>query len=368
VRAILMGGGTAGHLFPSVAVAQRLVADTGAEVLFIGAEGRLDSKILTEHHLPHRLIPARPFPYGMSLKSLAALWALWQSARRCLPILREFKPDVVFGAGGYVSVAGVLAASQLHIPTVCHASDAHPDRANRLLARWATRITTHYEVAAAQFPPEKTTVTGQPVRREFLETTSEAARAQLGIAPEAFVLLVSGGSQGARTLNYATVEALPRLLELPNVQVLHLTGSLDYEDIAHKASETVGDNPRYRCLAFHEEPWVPIAAADLALTRGGASSLAEMSVLGLPMLIVPYPYAAAHQKLNAAPLVERGAALVVDNADLTAQWLLDRVSELQTDRAKLLGMRDAARSASQPDAAGRIAAILEEAAKAKPKS
>jgi UDP-N-acetylglucosamine--N-acetylmuramyl-(pentapeptide) pyrophosphoryl-undecaprenol N-acetylglucosamine transferase len=357
-----MGGGTAGHLFPSVAVAQRLVEGAGAEVLFIGAEGRLDAKILSDLDLPYDLIPAQPFPYGLSLRAIPALWTLLRSIARCKRILRQFEPDVVFGAGGYVSVAGVIAASRLGIPSVCHVSDAQPDRANRLLARWATRITTHFEAAAQQFPSDRTTVTGQPVRREFLETNASSAREALGIPPEAFTLVVAGGSQGARTLNYATLNALEGLLEQPDVCVIHLTGALDFEDISRSAREKIGDDPRYLCLAFHEQPWLPLAAADLCLTRAGASSLAEMAAMAVPMIIVPYPYAAAHQKLNAAPLVEAGAALLVDNADLTGDWLLARVRELKADRKRLADMSEAAKRVSRPHATEHIADAIQEVA------
>jgi len=356
-----MGGGTAGHLFPSVAVAQRLVDDMGAEVLFIGAQGRLDRRILSEQGMAFELIPARPFPYGVSLAAARAMWALYRSIRRCRKILREFRPDVAFGSGGYVSVAGVIAASQLGIPSVCHASDAQPDRANRLLARWATRITTHFEVAAASFAPEKTTVVGQPVRKAFAKITREDARAALGIPWDAFVLLVSGGSQGARTLNHATAGALGNILEDPATHVVHFTGALDIDEVQARTAGVVG-RERYHCQEFCETPWVPIAAADLCLTRGGASSVAEVSLLGVPMIIVPYPYAAAHQKLNAEPFAQAGAALVIDNADLTADRLALEVERLRSSPETLRRMSDAARSVSRPDAADRIAAIIAELA------
>lgn len=356
-----MGGGTAGHLFPSVAVAQRLVEDLGADVLFIGAAGRLDGRILSEQGMAFELIPARPFPYGVSLKAVRAVWALYRSMHRCRRILRDFRPDVVFGSGGYVSVAGVIAASQLGIPSVCHVSDAHPDRANRLLAHRATRITTHFEIAAASFPPEKTTVVGQPVRKAFTNITREDARSALGIPGDAFVLLVSGGSQGARTLNYATAGALGNILEDPGTHVVHFTGALDRDEVQARTAGVVG-RERYHSQEFCETPWVPIAAADVCLTRGGASSLAEVSLLGVPMIIVPYPYAAAHQKLNAAPFEEAGAALVIDNADLTADRLALEVERLRSAPETLRAMSAAARSLSRPDAADKIAAIIVELA------
>lgn len=358
VRIALMGGGTAGHLFPSVAVAQRLVADWGAQVLFIGAQGRLDGRILASEGLPHELIPARQFPYGLSVHLVPAVWTLYRGYRRCLRILGDFRPDAVFGAGGYVSVAGVLAAWRLHIPAVCHVSDALPDRANRLLGRFATRLTVHYQVAVQHLSAAKTTVTGQPVRREFLTVSRSEARAALGLPAEAFVLLVLGGSQGARALNEATLAALDGLLALEDLYVVHLTGAREHESVVQRLTLTPEQAARYQCLAYHEQPWLPAAAADLALTRGGASSLAELAVLGLPMLIVPYPHAAGHQRLNAAPLVAAGAARMVDNSDLTGEWLLTQVRELYADRAVLETMSRSARHVSRPEAAAAIASLL----------
>ena len=366
MRVALLGGGTAGHLFPSIAVAQRLIADLGADVLFVGATGRLDSRILAQRALPHELIDARPFPYGLSLRVVPALWHLYRSVRECSEALRRFEPDVVFGSGGYVSVAGILAAARLGVPRVCHASDAHPDRANRLVGRWATRITTSYEAAASHFPGDRTTVTGQPVREEFLQAGRVEAREALGISQEAFVLFVTGGSQGARRLNHAVLGALESLLGDRDVCIIHLVGSLDYEDVAAHAREKIGDDERYRCFAFHEQPWLLAVAADLCLTRGGASSLAEMAVVGTPMIIVPYPYAAAHQTLNAAPLADAGAAMVVADADLSSDLLTSRVTELMSDRERMSRMSSAARSVSRPEAAEQIAQIVADAAQTGP--
>lgn len=362
MRVVLLGGGTAGHLFPSVAVAQRLLERPDTEVLFIGAEGKLDAAILAEHGYPHELIPAHPFPYGLSLSSLRAGWALLRGFRRCRAILGRYRPDVVFGSGGYVSAAGILAAASLGIPRVCHASDALPDRANRMLAPVASRITTHYEAAARRFPAAKTLVTGQPVRREFLETTREQARQALDLPPEAFVFLVAGGSQGARSLNAATLLALPRLLEDPAVHVVHLTGARDYDDVVLGARQAIGENPRYQAHAFHAQPWITAAAADLGLTRGGASSLAEWGVCGLPMIVVPYPYAAAHQEANVEPLLAARAVIRVADADLSAEWLLDQLYSLRMDPESLPRMARAAQDVSRPGAALEIADIIAQAA------
>jgi len=358
LRVILLGGGSAGHLFPSVAVAQRLVGELGAEVLFIGAEGKLDSRILQQQGLPHRLIEARPFPYGVSLDAVKAAGAAIRSARSCLRISREFGADAMFSAGGYLGAAGTLAAAWSGLPIVCHASDALPDRANRLLAPWGSRITVNYSAAARYFPAAKTVVTGQPIRREFFETTREQARSSLGIPPEAFVLLVVGGSQGARTLNHGTTGALSRLLSDESTYVVHLTGAAEHEDTLARAREQIGDSPRYIAQAFSEDPWVTTSVADLCLTRGGASGLAETAAKGVPMIVVPYPHAAGHQRLNIPVLVDAGAAIPVEDAELTPDRLAHTVAELRGDRGRLGEMSRNALGATNPRAAEDIAQIL----------
>lgn len=325
MRAAFAGGGSAGHLSPALAIAQRFLREAPeAEALFFGANRPLDRALLAPYR--HHLLSATGLPYGLSLRTVSGLLRMARAAMQALGACREFRPDVIVGTGGYISAAAVPAATMQGTPAVIHVSDALPDRSNLRLASRAARITVAFEAAAEHFPADKVLVTGQPVREEFLQVDREAARAARGYAPEDLVLMVTGGSQGARVLNEATIGAAAELLA-DGLCVFHLTGRLDYERMASEARQR-GLGPRYQCREYEMQMAEALAAADLVVMRAGSSSLAEASTAGLPMVVVPLPHAHGHQKVNAAALEQQGAALVVDNEQMNPGRLLETVRGL----------------------------------------
>jgi len=354
MRAAFAGGGSAGHLSPSVAIAQRFLRlAEDAEVLFFGARRDLDRKVLAPY--PHRLLSATGLPYGLSPRTVISLGKMAWGGMEALGTLRRFRPQVLVGTGGYVTAAAASAAGLLHLPCVLHASDALPDRTTVKLARMAHTITVAFEAAAAFFPADKVVVAGQPVREEFLSGDRETARAELGLAPDDFLFLVTGGSQGARKLNDATLGAAPRLLAA-GIRIQHQTGGLDFERVQQVASDQAF-GPAYHPFAFHSELWRLLAAADLVMIRAGASSLAEAAAWSLPMVVVPGAFAHGHQKHNATELVGRGAAHMVEDADLTAGLLADLVLELVGDPARRAAMAAAAGGWGSRTAAEKVAEL-----------
>ena len=203
MRVLLTGGGTAGHLFPSIAVAQAVLAEEEAELLLVSSRHGLDAEILAQHGLPYEPISARPFPYGLSWRLFSGVWGLLRGAAQARRIITRFQPDVVMSSGGYVAAAVVPVAARRRLPIVAHVSDAYPDRTNRFLRRWATVTTLAHEEAERYFEGCECRVVGQPIRKEFFATGREEGAAALGLDPERPVLLVTGGSQGARSLNRA---------------------------------------------------------------------------------------------------------------------------------------------------------------------
>lgn len=359
MRAAFAGGGSAGHLSPAVAIAQRyLQIAPDPEVLFFGARRDLDRTVLGPY--PHRLLSATGLPYGLSLRTVGALARMAWAGMEALGALRRFRPDVLVGTGGYVTAAAASAAGLLHIPCVLHASDALPDRTTVKLAKMAHTITVAFEAAAEHFPADKVVVTGQPVRAEFLAGDRDSARAELGYEPGDFVFLVTGGSQGAQRLNDATLGAAPALLAA-GMKILHQTGSRDFERVQQAATEQAF-GPNYHCFAFHAELWRLLAAADLVLMRAGSSSLAEAAAWRLPMIIVPGAFAHGHQRHNATELVSRGAAVMVEDADLTAGALQEAVLGLQSERERRAAMAQAASGWGSRGAAERIAELAVAAA------
>lgn len=357
VRAAFSGGGTAGHLSPPLAILQSFVRQAEqAEVLFFAAQKTLDREVLERYGLRHHLLSASGMPYGLSWRTLIGLLRLARGSYEAFGALREFAPQVLLGCGGYITAATVPAARLVGVPVVLHVSDALPDRASLKLASQARQITVAFEAAVAHFPADRTVLTGQPVRQEILQADRTAARATLGLAEGEVMMLVTGGSQGAHTLNHAVSGALPALAAA-GIKIVHLTGQREYEQV--RAGLPPGDfGDRYEGRAFASEMGPLLAAADLVVMRAGASSVAEAAALGLPMILVPYPHAGGHQRHNAVPLAERGAAVLINDEEFTPDCLAALGRELAADPDRRQAMAEAARRWGSREAADRIAALM----------
>lgn len=358
-RVVLAGGGTAGHLFPSWAVAQRLreVSDK-VQVLLIGAYAPLDEQLLPQAGLPYRFIAARPFPYAVSLRAIASLYRLVAATVAARRILRDFQPTAIFGAGGYVAAPVVAAGRLLRIATVVHVCDAYPDRASRLLSRWATAITVTFAEVAEYLPSPKVVHTGGPLRRQIVHATALQGRELLGLDADRFTVLVMGGSQGAQRVNEGLVAALPTLLEESGLQIVHLTGQRHHEKVRQQVHAIGGRPPAYQCHAYLEQMGPALAAADLVVSRAGSSSIAEATARGKPLILVPYPYAGGHQKYNAAAVTRIGAAEVIDNDRAIGAVLGEAILKLYRDEPRRQAMAEASQKWGRTDAAERIAELL----------
>lgn len=364
MRIALVGGGTGGHVSPALAVAQALGA-AGEDVQPWLAIGRkpVESEWARGVEPPPVRLTAAPMPYGFNPLGLArAGGAAALGALQAMAWWRRWRPDAMLAMGGYVSVPAVLAARLLVVPYACHVSDALPDRSARRLAGHARLVTVNYAEAAASFPGARVEVTGQPVRPWLLGASREEASSELGLRPERTTLVIMGGSQGARTLNRAAVAAAGRLMREGELQVLHLVGSLDYEEVSHGLQAAGVPGERYRALAFLQQMQWALALADVAVTRCGANSLAEFAAAGAPMVMVPYPHAGGHQRLNAEPLRQAGAGVIVEDGDLTGDRLAEEVLAISEDQARRQEMAAAARGWARPEAADHVARLLLELA------
>ncbi len=333
-------------------------------LLWVGGKGGMEADLVKRANIPFDSIPAagvhgvgwRLLP-GNLVQLVRGLLASWQ-------ILRRFKPDVILFTGGFVAVPLALAArlplgikrprSLVYIP------DIEPGMALNVLVRLADQIAVTTE-ASRQYLPGRARVecTGYPVRPELAHWQRADARQSLGLQPDLPVLFVFGGSKGARSINRALLPALPDLL--PEMQILHLSGQLDWPEVeARRAQLSPELAGRYHAYPYlHEEMGAALAAADLALSRAGASTLGEYPFFGLPAILVPYPYAWRYQHVNARYLVERGAALLVKDENLPGQ-LTTLVRDLLSDPLRLEKMSQAMRSIAKPAAAQKIASLLVE--------
>ena len=342
-------------MYPALSVVQAL-GDRAEAVLWVGGQGGMEADLVTRAGLPFRAIPAAGV-HGVGLRRLPGnTWRLLRGYGAARRILREFRPDVLFFTGGYVAVPVGVAGRR--IPTVLYVPDIEPGLALKSLARLADRIALTAEDSRAFFPGHRgLVVTGYPVRQTLLKWQRGQALAHFGLEADTPTLLVFGGSKGARSINRALLAGLAALL--PQMQILHISGQLDWEAVK-AAREQLPPDLRRRYHAFpylHEDMGAALAAADLVVSRAGASILGEFPLFGLPAVLVPYPYAWRYQRVNAAYLADRGAAQILPDEELP-QRLVPVVQRLMTDHAGRERMAAAARALARPDAAEKIAHTL----------
>jgi UDP-N-acetylglucosamine--N-acetylmuramyl-(pentapeptide) pyrophosphoryl-undecaprenol N-acetylglucosamine transferase len=292
-------------------------------------------------------------------RMLSGTFKLGMGIVKAFALLGRFKPDVVLLTGGFVGVPVSIAAWLRRVPAVVYLPDIEPGQALKVMAKLATKVATTTDASAQFIERKKMVVTGYPVRDIFKRVTREESRAHFGIAPGAKLLLVFGGSKGARNVNRAVTANLPALLARPDVWVMHISGKADWEEVRAVHAQLPADQQaRYVAYEYlHEEMAQAMSAADLAICRSGASSLGELPILGLPAILVPYPYAWRYQKVNASYLAERGAAIMVEDGKLQTE-LLDVVGRLLDDPARLAAMRRSLLNMSGRDGAQQIAQLL----------
>jgi UDP-N-acetylglucosamine--N-acetylmuramyl-(pentapeptide) pyrophosphoryl-undecaprenol N-acetylglucosamine transferase len=370
MRLLIVGGGTGGHIYPALAVARSLRARPDPpELRWLGGHRGLEASLVPAAGIPLTRLAAR------SLRTTAAdvhavldPIRLGASVPQAAAILARDRPAAIFTTGGYVAVPALMAAAVMRIPIVLWDGNVIPGRSVRATARLAAIIAVSFEATcralAGAAPNTPCFVTGTPIR-DVAEVDRVAARERLEIDPRERVLLIFGGSQTVVRFNAVVAEALPRLVE--RVSVIHVTGEDGYPP-ALAARETLPDSVRrrYRPYPFlRDEMLSALATADLVVGRAGSSTLAEATAMGLPMVVVPYPHAAGHQRANAASLVEAGAARLVDDAAFDAGALLDAAG-LLSDPATHARMSAAARSLGRPGAAAAVAELLLAAASRRP--
>jgi len=366
MKVLIAGGGTGGHVFPGLALADRLQKDHGASVEFAGAPTGPEATLVPKAGFAFHPVESAPLYREASRRAVRAPFVALRSVRACRPLLEGV--DVVVGVGGYVSVPPGLAARRAHVPLVLHEQNAVPSLANRLLARRAKAVGLTFEDARDRLPRKvSATLTGNPVRTTILDVTprrdelAAEARDLFGLAEERTTVVVFGGSQGALHLDEIIAEALRLLATRVDLQLLVLTGPEHEHVMTGPAAADM--SLRVHVLPFLDRMELAYAVADLAVTRAGATSIAEMTVCGVPMILVPYPYATEnHQEANARELERCGAAEVQLDDELSPEGLARRILGIVDDDARRAGMAAASRAWAKPDADVRLAALVVEAA------
>jgi UDP-N-acetylglucosamine--N-acetylmuramyl-(pentapeptide) pyrophosphoryl-undecaprenol N-acetylglucosamine transferase len=355
LNVLVSGGGTGGHIFPAVAIADAVKARRpDARFLFVGAEGKMEMEKVPAAGYPITGLPIRGFQRGAPWRNLGLPWRLLRSLWAARRIIREFRPHVAVGTGGYASGPLLAAAQRAGVPTLIQEQNSLAGATNRLLGKRAERICTAYPGMERWFPPAKVLLTGNPVRRELAQLADkrEEALRHFNLGTGSPVVLVTGGSLGARGINIGIAEALPAL-KAAGVQLIWQTGN-PFLKQAQDAVATLGWADGH-VLPFLARMDLAYAAADVIVARAGAISVSELCLLGLPAILVPLPSAAEdHQTRNALALAQRDAAVLVPDAQ-TRELLGQAVLDLVGDGPKRLRLANNARALGLPDAADRIA-------------
>ncbi|MCX6766085.1 MAG: undecaprenyldiphospho-muramoylpentapeptide beta-N-acetylglucosaminyltransferase [Candidatus Moranbacteria bacterium] len=360
MRIVLTGGGTGGHIFPLVAVAQELRKKLReeAEILYVGSRGELEKEVMVKEGIPAKHVLSGKKRRYFSLQNFLDFFKIPLGFIQSLWILLWYMPDVVFSKGGYASIPVVLAAWLYRIPVMIHESDAVPGTANQILAKFSQRIAAAYPSAEQYFPHSQVVLTGNPVRSEVSKGSAHSARTKFEFTESKPVILVMGGSQGAQIINRAIVKILPRLLE--RAQVVHQTGEKNYDEVVHLAAEygikagREGYAP-VRFLGIDDLKNV-YAAAMLVVSRAGANSIAEIAANGKTAVLVPLENSANdHQRMNAYEIARIGGALVLEETNLGENILLDKIIMLLDDEELRGAMGQKIRVFHHSDAAEKIA-------------
>ncbi len=364
-RLLVAGGGTGGHVYPLLAVLETLrEVDPRVEVLFLGGHGNIEERLAREHGVPFSAVPVGAVVGQGPVRLAKNLVSLAKGIGSAMAEVRRFAPDVVLVTGGYVSVPAAVAGWLAGRPVVVCLPDMMPGLAVKGLARLATTVTVSFPEVQRTLPAGKTVVTGYPVRPLLEQGNRLDARDRLGLPAAESVVTVFGGSRGARTINDALLAGLSALL--PQAHVLHVTGTLDYDRVRTRwqALDTCA-RERYRIYSYVENEMADLLwAADLVVARAGAATLGEFPVAGVPSILVPYPYAGGHQRLNATYLRDRGAALIVEDADLGEQ-LAPAINAVLADPQRLSQMAQAAKGLAKPGACRAIVRELQRAAESR---
>jgi UDP-N-acetylglucosamine--N-acetylmuramyl-(pentapeptide) pyrophosphoryl-undecaprenol N-acetylglucosamine transferase len=368
VRTVIAGGGTAGHVFPAIAVADVLRRDHGCDVSFIGSPHGQEATLVSSAGYAFHAVEAAQMVREVSLRAARAPFVALRSVRDCGPIVAD--ADVLLGMGGYASAPAAIAALRARVPVVLHEANAVPGLANRLLARGARAIGVAFKDARRRFPSRaRVVVTGNPVRQMIRDVPSNrtALRAEavvtFGLDPGRTTVAVFGGSQGAlhvdRTIAASTTT--PILRDRSDVQLVVLTGPAHLDSL--RGAIATGAAVRTRAVAFLDRMDLAYAVADLAVSRAGAGHIAELTVCGVPSILIPYPHATEnHQEANANELVRAGAAELLLDREVTPQLLARHIVELVEDSNRRGSMAERASAWAAPDAAERVAALVLEAA------
>lgn len=360
MRIVVSGGGTGGHIYPALAFIREVKKEhPNVEVLYIGTEKGLESTIVRKEAIPFQSIHITGFKRSLSFENVKTIFRFLSGVKKSKQMLKEFQADVVIGTGGYVCGPVVYAAHSLGIPTIIHEQNSVPGLTNKFLSRYVDKVAICFNEAKDFFPREKVVLTGNPRATEVLNQDGIKGKLSVGLKTNMPTVLVVGGSRGARPINEAILSSLSTIAAKP-YQVLYVTGEVHYEAVM-KEMELVGNPKNVIVKPFiHNMPEV-LSGMDLVVARAGATTLAEITALGIPSILIPSPYVTNnHQEKNARALSDHGAATLIVENELTSNKLLSSIDELMLDQNQLKAMKQKAYKLGIRDAASKLYSVMEQ--------
>ncbi|CDN26188.1 undecaprenyldiphospho-muramoylpentapeptide beta-N-acetylglucosaminyltransferase [Limosilactobacillus fermentum] len=362
MRLMVSGGGTGGHIYPALALIERLKqVEPDTEVLYVGAKRGLETKIVPQAGYRLETMEVQGFRRSLSLENVKTVYLFLKAVAQAKKLIRDFRPDVVLGTGGYVSGAVLYAAAKLGVPTVIHEQNSVVGVTNKFLARYVNEVAIAFEAARSQFAKSSVTMTGNPRAQQVAQRTNSAySWTEDGLKDGVPTIMIFGGSQGAPRINKAVVEALPSFNEQP-YQVIFATGQKRYDDVMRAlAGQPIGDN--VKVVPYIEDMPDKLPHVDALVSRAGATTIAEVTALGIPTILIPSPYVTAnHQVKNAEALVKKGAALMILEDQLDGRSLITQANHLMNDAAVRQKMAANSKAVGHPDASDQLIAVLKKA-------
>lgn len=360
MRIIVSGGGTGGHIYPAITLINNIKKIVpSAQFLYVGTKRGLEADIIPRENIPFVTLDINGFERKLTPKNFIVLGKALKGVIQAASIVKSFKPDVAIGTGGYVCGPILMAASLMGIPSLIQEQNAIPGVTNKILAKFVNKIAVGYERAVSYFPANKVVFTGNPIRDDILSCSRDEGLMEFSLATDKKTILVSGGSRGAHSINKAMLEVHKYFANNYRIQIMHVTGKNEY-DFVMQGLEEIGVNidkvDNISIYPYLYEMPKAMAAADVSVSRAGATSLAELTARGVPSVLIPYPFAAEnHQEFNARELEKKGAAKVILNKELTSEKLIEALEDILSSESRLQKMTDASRSMGKPGAAMEIA-------------
>lgn len=363
MKVLITGGGTGGHINPALAIAQKVKSENPSDaVLYVGSRNSLESELIPKEGFEFKAVTAKYLKRKITFDNIKTLFASAKGLMESFKIINEFKPDIVVGTGGYVCGPVVLAAYLKKIPTMILEQNVYPGITNKMLSRISDRIGISFEEARQYFPQsarEKLIMTGNPVRKDIITTDRRKSRTRYNLKPEDVFIYSFGGSGGQISLNEAIIGVIKKYNGSSNVKILHVTGRKHYDSFMEELNKSIKPEKNIEIKDYMYEAPLALSASDIVIGSAGAITIAEITAIGVPSILIPKTYTAEnHQEYNARALEKEGAALVILEKDLSDKTLLKSIEEIIENKGRLKTMSLNSKRLGSSDVENKIYTIM----------